>query len=598
MTISLTSDSKRCENFHYTTKSVGHANVASMTASSYWQDHFAFTESYIDDLRKGKIGIRGDNFAFWKGEDSWQPNNANPTDFFRLHSFGFLNPLQGKFLKEGDPSIKELASSVINSWCSSFATEADEPAWGAHQTALRAINLCNAIGLGLVDLEPHVALLQQHLMWLGANEHYDGAWNHGLDQSIALLDLGNLLQSDDAITLGSRRICDAIKEYADEQGVISEQATHYAGYMYRRLKTAEDKIQSLTGSVPKDFDRIHLIPDFTAWATNSIGFPVAFGDTMPGSWKPEARPTIDVPASPLVSGIKVYRDGWLFIRDGYEHTDASHRSHLATRYGTFRRIHGHRDHLSVVWTDGTDQVLCDPGFSGYNDKVVRSYEQLEHGHNGPIATGLGHFKWEHGAKLNYASTSFVGASAVPLYSFGIAHRAYEHGARERQVVFVPEAKTLVIADWLHPDDSKAEVSLASTWLFTQGTSLDSLTGSTDVVRINVNNRVLRMIQVTPTSKIEAFYGSHEPRLGWIATANGTSVPSLAVRKTTTGKKPVSVTVFSLDNALQANAATSRDTITVQLRHENQDLLHIAFRPKAPAHIIEVDPLRSECFNHN
>lgn len=565
-----------------------------------WDVSPDFYPAYIKDLRQGRIKVADGVYVNGTGSEPWKFEHSNPTMYFRLHSFGFLAQLVSAWVATGDPTLKVTASKLVVTWIDRNGTPDESRVWHGHQTALRSSVLAGACGVGLLDTHRVAPSLRVHAERLMADENYDGAWNHGIDQCLALLDIARVVDLPEARRVAIDRIVKAIPELVDDEGMVAEQASHYAGYVYSRLRVVEKRFDQLGVDLPREFARVEMIPEFLAWATRPDGTPVPIGDTMAGEWKTiegevwelgnsEGRPTHPVGVS------RVYRDGWAFFRSGWkgwEHSDSSLDSLVTVRYGTYRRIHGHRDHTSITWFAHGHDILSDPGFSGYGDKKVRDYELLEHSHNGVVVEGAGKFRWQSGSPLVESATAYL-KSGIEVHSICVTGQAYEHARRTRSVLHIPAVDLIVVRDYV---ESSRPVTVLTNWLTGPNfRGVEAEVGNGTVV-LRGDSLELRASVFAPHSQLVVATGSKEPYAGWVASGPGTSEVCPAIIHSSVNQfNPVTTTVFTLGQTPQVRCRANAAGPTSIVLDDGTDL-HVTLGSSGMLRIAEGSQIPRSGFN--
>jgi len=223
--------------------------------------------------------------------------------------------------------------------------------------------------------------------------HWDGAFNHGLKQSLQLLGAGCAYPAG-AFGGAARswretareQMIDSFEPNAlgpviDAQGVTNEQSTGYANFDYGLWTTAEANLGACGLSLPGWItSRIALMPTFLAMATQPDGKLVQIGDTYVIGPRDRAGTPLQYAASRGASGtppaqrIAVYSAGYVFGRSGWG-TAATFvdQSFYSLRFGPGTEIHGHADHMGLTYYARGRNLIVDAGHTGYEQDAYRSY---------------------------------------------------------------------------------------------------------------------------------------------------------------------------------------------------------------------------------
>jgi len=223
--------------------------------------------------------------------------------------------------------------------------------------------------------------------------HWDGAFNHGLKQSLQLLGAGCAYPAG-AFGGAARSWRETAREQMidsfepnqygaaiDAQGVTNEQSTGYANFDYGLWTTAEASLGACGLSLPGWItSRIALMPAFLAQATQPDGKLVQIGDTYVVGPRDRTGTPLEYAATRGASGtppaprIAVYSAGYVFGRSGWG-TAATFgdQSFYSLRFGPGTEIHGHADHMGLTYYARGRNLIVDAGHTGYEQDAYRSY---------------------------------------------------------------------------------------------------------------------------------------------------------------------------------------------------------------------------------
>ncbi len=211
--------------------------------------------------------------------------------------------------------------------------------------------------------------------------------NHGLYQSLGLLSAGARfpwLADGEAMTvLARKRLEQILTSQFDTDGVHLEHSPTYHANLLGSLIGARDS-GLLDGSAAdltiRDAERA------LSWMVTPSGKLAAFGDSWPAPLRQDlvgaARfrdPVLRFLTSegaigdPPQSGVKLYRNaGYAFARilDRNLGEGPDQASYLAQAGGFHSRMHKHADHLGFIWSEGSNDILVDPGRYGYLGRLT------------------------------------------------------------------------------------------------------------------------------------------------------------------------------------------------------------------------------------
>lgn len=246
--------------------------------------------------------------------------------------------------------------------------ENDERFWGGHAVAIRAASLSV-----LSELYPEDEWLYQvityHGQWL--LEHFDGYWNHGLSQALALIIVRGRLSNEEMLDTGAKRAVACLEVMIDGEGAINEQAPEYSNYIERLRSTAVDALEMFDASgVKKLKAKQRPLEEFIAHSLTPAGTFVEVGDSMPRRPEFVRGGALECALSNGAAGaeiprVKVYEAGCIFGRSGFgQRRPKDLESYYTLRFGP-QQIHGHFDHLSLTYWDRGRNIIVDAGHPGY-----------------------------------------------------------------------------------------------------------------------------------------------------------------------------------------------------------------------------------------
>lgn len=329
----------------------------------------------------------------------------HPTVRFYLHSLNWIDFIVDRAAErpaaEWSDEIElgaEFAWTVASNWWEmNHVTpewKDDEHVWGGHAVAIRAASL-SALSEVFPEDEWLYEAIAYHGQWL--MEHFDGYWNHGLSQALALLVVGDRLGNESMLSTGSERAVACLEVMIDGEGAINEQAPEYSNYIERLRKTAVDALEML-GAPGAETLRAKQKPleEFIAHSLTPAGTFVEVGDSMPRRPEFVRGGALEFALSNGAAGaeiprVKVYEAGYIFGRSGFgQRRPKDLESYYTLRFGPPRQIHGHFDHLSLTYWDRGRNIIVDAGHPGYVRGPLRSYAQSRLAHNVLTVRGKEH----------------------------------------------------------------------------------------------------------------------------------------------------------------------------------------------------------------
>lgn len=173
----------------------------------------------------------------------WSLEAHDGSWLFRFHNMEYLFSIYRALDETGDERYRELIACLISSWVAAHSTtQPESPAWMRHTTAMRAQALAFAAGY-IPATDDYIRALRQHGAFLADPENYSGAWNHGFDESLALLAVGATVGDREWMDLAVKRAGDAIIAMCDTQGATNEQASVYHFYVWKQFGQFESTLR-------------------------------------------------------------------------------------------------------------------------------------------------------------------------------------------------------------------------------------------------------------------------------------------------------------------------------------------------------------------
>ena len=415
----------------------------------------------IPSVLGGRIQIHAyPQVRFNPDEPIWaqiEDQSMHPTVRFYLHSLNWIDFIVDRAaekpasewtqeVSQGAEFAREVASSwwemnqITPDW------EKDEYVWGGHAVAIRTASL-SALSEVFPDDEWLYEAIQCHGRWLV--NHFDGYWNHGLSQALALMVVGDRLTDKAMLSTGAERAVESLKVMIDEEGAINEQAPEYANYIERLRGTAVKGLE-MFGALGADILRAKKEPleEFIAHSLTPAGTFVEVGDSMPRRPEYVRGGALEFALSHGALGkeiprVKVYQAGYVFGRSGFgQRRPSESESYYSLRFGLPRQIHGHHDHLSLTFWDRGRNIIVDAGHPGYARGPMRSYAQGRFGHNILAVRGKKHD--------TEAPSTLVGKQVESTWSaFDLEDTAWEGLKWMRSACFA-DCGPFVVADDLEP----------------------------------------------------------------------------------------------------------------------------------------------------
>lgn len=372
-------------------------------------------------------------------------------------------------------------------------------AWDGHAVAFRA-----GVLIDLYEISSSgdylSSLLKRHLDFLFLEENFQGHWNHGIDQSIALIKLGKCLDEKPAIDVGVARLCESLSVLVDKEGVSIEQAVHYQLYNYKQVSKSVELIktvcddQNILSMLDGLLHKQKLMGVFLAHATRPDGSYFEIGDTPFQRAEIIGHEEADYAASLGETGqapkerFKVYKAGYIFGRSQWN--KGNEASAYSIRFGAPRVVHGHNDHSSFVYYTKGREVLREGGFHGYTDDDNRKYLRSLEAHNVVYIE-------DPELKFSPCHSQLVSSRVRDKFQkYTVISNPYDGVENKRTLIFSKSPEAIVVIDSL---ESKKEVRAAQRWSFGDKLSVE-FNGS----EVTSKNGVFKLIQYYPFDEIRVF----------------------------------------------------------------------------------------------
>lgn len=483
----------------------------------------------------------------------WSLDAHDGSWLFRFHNMEYLFSIFRAVDETRDERYRDLILRLVSSWITAHPTaQPDSPAWMKHTTAMRAQALAFAAGY-IPASDDYVAALRQHGNFLADPANYSGAWNHGFDESLALLAVGATVGEHSWMDLAVQRASDAIIAMCDTQGATNEQASVYHFYVWKQFGQFEEELERCGLEKPPALRRRDAIVDFLVHASQPDGHLVAIGDSLPTRIPRIPNTPLDYTATrgeigdPPSRRVQVFDRGWAFARTGWgKERPYEKESLLSLRFGPGRAVHGHSDHTGFhYYVDGRTAV-GDAGFSGYARADRRAYELNEYAHSQVVVSGTGSYRPDVVTELRHHT------EARGWDQFLLSDAPYRGVQRQRMITFVHEPECLLIHDsTIIPAGAAAVRQLLH---LAPSLELQEQVGNQSL-RLADQHGSFEIRQLVPVSNIDVARGTPgSTTTGWVGTGLGRTAPGAVVtsRGLTDGQRCEFLTLITPHPGLQAS----------------------------------------------
>jgi hypothetical protein len=511
-----------------------------------------------------KVGVDGD--IDW----TLDPYH-HPSWLLWFHTLRWTGSLIESYQATGNTAHLDRAVKIIKDW---VADNPNPALWTANMKEARAhrtgVLLCLLDVIGpqqwLVDtLNVHAGYLEQN---------YSGAWNHGLDENLALFGVGCDLQRQDYIDFAMRRVAAMAPEVVDAQGVANEQSIAYQESNYLRYLVMRERLAGCGYAMPAVLDqRVNRMPEFLAHATQPDGKYVQIGDTYDlkgvrvNGTPMEYTATLGTSGTPPKDRVRIYQAGYVFGRTRW--SPMSNSAYYTLRFGPGARLHGHNDHMQLTWYAQGRRLLVDSGHVGYypDTDPYRAYVRSPEAHNVLTVSGV--------TLQRTAATALQKARLTSRFDYFRTHdKAYGGRDRYRDVLILRNPDVAVVLDRVTSKDSRV---FTQNWHLAQDFRVKVANSRTAVATSADGRSRFYLVQVPfpgqviPIRSTKAVTGQVKPKVqGVLGTHPATKVPAPVVTMSRSGKGTRMLTVLvptkanssSVRTALAREGAGWRLTLTV------------------------------------
>jgi len=313
----------------------------------------------------------------------------NRTWMWHLHQMAYISDLVEYEKEYEDNKAIEYALELIESWFSTFEKNlTNEFAWHDHATALRAQKIIK-LYLYLKEIEYKsevIAYIEEvmtlHVKMLLDDKFYSRFTNHGLDQSLALYELSNVLENlidkEKIKQLSVERINAEITHAFVSDGGHVENSSAYLNFGLKQVlealsigKQFEDENSKIT--FPEDI--LNNAIKALAFITQPNGKLPLIGDTKDF----EVRNFLENFESveyqyflysirkgkqglmPTENDLVLQKSGWAIFRETWEKEKLEKSTHIVFKCGFLSNYHRHDDDLHFTLFSEAEDWFIDGG---------------------------------------------------------------------------------------------------------------------------------------------------------------------------------------------------------------------------------------------
>ncbi|BFU77529.1 hypothetical protein ALC152_07440 [Arcobacter sp. 15-2] len=331
----------------------------------------------------------------------------NRTWMWHLHQMSYITDLIEYDKEYLNNKAVEYSLEIIKSWFTAFEKDLENVfAWHDHATALRAQNISKLyLYLKEIDYENKIIIyleriLNLHLKMLVDENFYSQFTNHGLDQSLALYELANVLSDTNKIKeLSVNRINTEISHAFSSDGGHVENSPAYLNFGLKQV------LEALT--IGKTFEGKNSKISFPDNIFNNAIKVLAFF-TQPNGKLPLLGDTKDFEVRnffenieseeyqnflysirkakqgkmPLENYLVLPKSGWAIFRESWEKESFVKSTHIVFKCGFLSNYHRHDDDLHFTLFSDGEEWLVDGGEYKHAPKdPYRIYMRSADSHN-------------------------------------------------------------------------------------------------------------------------------------------------------------------------------------------------------------------------
>jgi len=483
----------------------------SLEAADLMLDNIYRIERYKDVKINTPIGWREDPYK----EEYWR---------FLFYSLQPTRHLMSAWQKTGNEVYKDKMVEIVESF---IDRGMDSPnSWDKHGTAYRTMVLANIAGklkknkMLSKELESKITkALVRHGEFLADPSNYEGDYNHGLDQAIALFHLAvnypQIKQSASWKNIAAGRLQNGLGRIIDADGVLVENSPYYHFYALGKYWELYQYLNKNKMSVSENFDR-----NFEAKIKKMVAYAARI-------MQPDLHvPTIGASLDSKINNFGIYKDigkfdenflysltngstgkkpdakfanyqsaGQAIMRSGWDKNNFKNESQLIFDAGEYRTNHSDLDALSFHLYGLGSALMPDSGLYTYESGAYRNYFHGTRSHNTVVvdnqsqSEGTEESKGEIDAGKVYAGQLITGED----FAYQTAWHTLYNGVVHNRSIAMIEDKAIAVVDYL---DSEAAHYYEQMFHLFPGAKIER-NRNIITVKDEKDKTVMRIIQLLP-----------------------------------------------------------------------------------------------------
>lgn len=518
---------------------------------------------------------------------------------FGFYSLTSVRHLLFAWEETGNEAYRDKLVSILDSFIdhASYAPYA----WDYHVTAFRVMTMVKVWHdlreKNAISEEMSIKILKslyEHGEFLRDDAHYEGYYNHGVDQAAALYLLSTsmpfLPNAGEWREIARERLKNSVDAIIDSDGILVENSPYYHFYVLEKYWEIEKYLKAYDAELATKYEQTIdkmvaygtriLAPDQTVPLIGaSLEKKVKYAGiyTEIAAKYPELKFVLtsgklgnkpqDRSVYYPVAGQTLMRSGW------GEKNDYEKETQVIFDSGHYRTEHSHLDTLSVDVFGGGIPLLVDAGLYTYELGDYRKHFHGTRGHNTVMVDNLDQLAWEDqvGERKKVVAGQLKQGEEFTYQS--AMNELYQGVKHERAVALVRDALILVVDDLLSKDEHTYEQ------LFHIAPELQSEIQGTAVLARNGNGEIVMKIhQLLPAAiqTTERIRGSENPVRGWCSKEYEVLLPCDEISYTQKAKNAKFVTLIEIGNGKIKNATLDPVENSVVIEEgENKYIIRIS-----------------------
>lgn len=510
------------------------------------------------------------------------------SDIYWRFNFYNLEPVRNLLYAWGSTGEPKYKDKLIEITTSFIDTGMDgQYSWDSHGVAFRTMTLVDVWGkLDIKNELPedlNVKMLQSleiHGNFLADPDHFEKAYNHGLDQSVALyllaINFPDMPNADSWLEISSNRISELLVGIVDDDGVLVENSPYYHFYVLEKFWEIDKYLKENNLFISPHFDE--KIDKMISYATYilqpdlkvpTIGASLGGDIRLAGVYKEMAKShpnllyvlTKGVEGSqPKKLNIQYTDSGQTIMRSGFGEEDTySKQTQLIFDIGSYRTHHSDLDALSFSLYSNGLSLMPDAGLYTYDAGQYRSYFHGTRSHNTVVVDGKDQVSGmvTTGRKEKVYAGFFEEGDGY-VYQSG-AHELYD-GVSHKRVIVMIEDSTILIVDNLR---SSTEHIYEQMFHLFPGAEV-STDGLTLVAKGESPEQTVTIRQyITDSMELSSIIDGQDPLDGICSSEYKVSVPCYAISYLQKGQNVSYVTAISIGSNL-ASIVLEKDNGIIEI----------------------------------